>query len=841
MASLKLASVFAVDLNCPSSSLAVVIDICRRAVETAMLLAPHDEMGLVLTGTNSINTVHRNNNNNNDNDSNMDSNSNKNDTCCNHYISVPCALAAPTVDFLEVLKHIEEEQQQRQLEEEEEKEKEKHEVDFLETLRICLQVMRERTEKKRYERIIYLFTDAHIDVKEKSDINNILESFKQLDISLVVVGINFSDIHNNNNNTDDYEEKDNDTEDSNICSLEHLPVKQQNEKVLHIMCDAIGNDSVVVCLEEALQSVMKPNRRKIAQRSLLKVTLTVGDVRLATQFYTKTREERLPALKRTTAEGLEVGVRTLYLGLSEDNTTPSPPLLQQKDVIKGFRYGRTLIACGGITTSSSTETTTTTKEESLKLNGTRSLEALGFVPLKQVPPYVLMGGVNVITPLADDKIGAKGFRSIVQAMVALDQAMIVRFVRTRDANPVLGLCVASQSEKRDVLFFSPLPYAEEVRSFTFSNFEDVCCTDEEEKLIASLVEDMTVDKSVFRPRETFNPVLQQFNDMLRIKLRACVDKGRSEGKETAIEEEKEKEEEEEVSLLDHLRATSTVFGSSGNRLEELLSSVQSKLKTCSNTFVFEANENNNNNNNSKSIHSFEAVRKAFALKRKDEFHSHTNASDVVEDTSTQTPSTVAAAVVVGTSSSSSYTTDAAVKRMGGSVSSSVATVAADTSSFKDTIKSTVDSIHLHVTTVDPIGTFQQMLQSHDVIVVQRAVDELAEVIFKLLRHSVKDAQYTKCVNCVELLRQHCLATGEANYFNNFMLRLMLISYELGHKTFWTSVVLAERGIRLITRCECPKSTIENEAAAIAFISQDRSIPNPILEENCNDDVLEMIV
>ncbi|RNF06728.1 putative KU80 protein [Trypanosoma rangeli] len=746
--SLRLASILALDLNCPPASLELAVEFCRRLAEMTMMLAPHNEMALVLAGTrDSHNPLHH-------------AHCGDTDGTRFKHISVPCALAAPTVEFLEPLVHLAATPPPPC---------ERHAVDFLEILLVSDQVMRGRTANKCYQRVVYLLTDASTDVLRKDGMNSLLQSFQQQGVTLVVIGIDFTEPLVE-------AEADADERENSDEHLAGLSVKAQNERVLRFMCSLLGKESTVVSLADALRGVEELQGRTITQRPLLRVILTVGDVRLATQMFTKAQEERLPTLKKTTPSGEEICMRTIFQGLSEDATP-----LQQKDLRKGYYYGRSLVPCSE------------EDAETMKIKGPRALDALGFVPLQQVPVYVLLGGVKVITPLADDFVGAKAFRSIVRAMAAAGKAMIVRFVRTRDADPVLGLCVPSTKEQRDVLFFSPLPFAEDVRFFDFSDYEGVRDDDddaaEEARLVAAIVEEMTVGKEVLRPCKTFNPVLQQYYATLRAKLRRCAESAATGGNESREVGDAQEEAnggntaagEVLLPLVHALHATSATYGMPGNQLEPMHSSVRAKLEACARSFVYVSNSEN-------------CVTEE---RRTNWSHSSAGSREVAaSDVSSRAPSTVATPCFVAGAS--------------------------------------------HIMTIDPVCTFQKMVQSREGVKVLRAMDELVDTVFKLLRWSLKDAQYAKGTECVLLLRQHCLEAGEADYFNKFLLKLMLIARELDHESFWHNGVVA-RGVAPITRLECPNSTIADEEAARQFLMQDRRLPAPPLEDPDDAEVLNMIV
>ncbi|CAD2218275.1 ATP-dependent DNA helicase 2 subunit 2 [Angomonas deanei] len=497
-----------------------------------------------------------------------------------------------------------------------------------------------------------------------------------------------------------------------------LSIKAQNERVLHFLCSSVGNASQVLSVEDTLQGVSQLRARKILQRPLLKVVLTIGDIRLAVQMFSKAQEEKFPTLKRVTTDGVGVGMASEYVRVGgEEHQGP----IQPGDHVKAFRYGRGLIPC------------TEADLDAMKLHGLRSLEAVAFVPREEVPPYILMGGVKAILPLAGDHTGQKGFACIVRSMLELNRVLIVRHVRTRDAAPSLAVCFPSDQDG-DCLYFAPLPFSEDVRPFRFSNYEEVQCTAAEERMIDNMIDALTVEETVLMPSETFNPSLQQYYGTLRSKLMS-------------------KEESDVPPLLPTLQASSTAFNAFGNPLQPVLEKALPVLDKVAAAFPFAE------------------VDPAKAGDRRS--HWFRLSSGVTPDgqddnsTSDRAPSTVNAFLLK--SKNGAKTGEGSVVS-----TSDVSTIAAE--GLATTVK--------HVTTVDPVGSFEALLANakQDGVARLTAMDEITEVILQLLRYSLKSAHYDKCDDALQALRQCCVHENDPDYYNSFLMKLSVETREMGSGT-----------------------------------------------------------
>ncbi|CCW61757.1 unnamed protein product [Phytomonas sp. EM1] len=512
----KSASVFALDVACANrNAIEQGCELCIRSTLDIMVHTPHDELGLVFAGTKeTLNPLFR---------------SGDTRRWYEHIIVKHDIMQPTTVATLRPLLDLSRQLNSGDLS--------SHETcDMLETIAICAHLL---SARKGGALTIYFITDAKDEVARKEEVYSILKLLQKENIALVVIAVDFSKDMGNVE-----------------AEWDGLRAKAQNECVLRFLCASLGGRSMVVSLEDAIQNLKEGvHRNTMPQRPFLKVVLTVGDIRIATQMFCKTRDAKPSALKRVTQAGEAISRSFEYR--RADN------LVAIEDCVKFIRYGQNCIPI------------TEADLEAMKIRGMRSLVALAFVPLDDIPPYILMGGVKVVLALAGDYVGQKGFSALVRAMVESRKAMIVRFVRMRDAHPVLGVCIGSSNAKRDALFLGKLPFADDVSLYQFPKHEEVVCSADEEQLVAALVDEMTVGREVLRPNNTFNPFLQQYYEYLRAALKADASGAKQ---KFSINEM--------PALLQSLRRTSTAFASPGNTLQPMLQRVKEKLELCSKAFPY---------------------------------------------------------------------------------------------------------------------------------------------------------------------------------------------------------------------------------------------------------------
>ncbi|KAG5472634.1 hypothetical protein LSCM4_01954 [Leishmania orientalis] len=665
--------------------------------------------------------------------------------------------------------------------------------DFIDALQVAVAVLQARTSQKKYSRCIYLLTDARHEVQHKEDLLSLIDALQLLQVTLVVIGFDFQVLMEGIDSQEEHEE----SALGSAGAWVGLDRKTQNEKVLEALCRELGPPSILVSPAEALASLSLPRCRKIRQQPILKVALRIGDVRLATQLFALTHEERLPALRRSTHDGADVVQSVEYVATGD--VGEEPRALPREERLEAFFVGADRVSCNEA------------DREAMKVKGPRALEAIGFVGETEVEPYLLMGGTRALLPLAGDHAGQRGFNALVDAMASGGRAMLVRMVRTADAAPSLCVCfaraAASAAGQRHFVV-APLPFAEDARPLRFSEYPELRFSAAEEQLMDELIDGLSVSDAVLAPQDTFNPALQQYYATLQSKLSAVDALPGKDDAKTILPEGGVPQ------LLSLLRGTSTDFFVEGSEVYEAVSAHWSALASCARTFPYEE-EAGETLKRSKS-----AVGKG-----KPWYQSLTTASLLmgtqgvappsVSEESGGAPSTIAAAILedarpgerVNAASVSSRTTSRA-----NSISTAPHNVPSGDRSFV-------------ITTVDPAGTFSVIVSDPAATEAQlsKAKDDLSDRIWELLRSSTRDSLYRKCVACIAALRQLCVAQDDAAYYNDFLLKLGVVAQQCGHHNdFWVPYVVKRKdssNMWPITAQECRSAALPDDAAAEAFLKK----------------------
>jgi ATP-dependent DNA helicase 2 subunit 2 len=719
--------------------------VCSNLVQQKLIFAPRDEIGLLLAGSRS--TLNR-------------MNVSAPDRYQHFVVARP--IGPPSLDLYQ---HIEGAKQ------------EASSMDMMEALIVAADAIYERTGERRYQRRVFLVSDVQQTVKRKEELTTVLAFYKKQDIQLVVIGVDFEHPEDIVPGNEDWDS---------------LTSKQQNERVLQFVCKDLSGDgggSLIIPVSDALEALSALRKRAVAQRAVARCVLSIGDIRIAVHLHTKTLLARIPSLKKTAEKGLVVEKK--YFSAANPDKE-----LEAAVRVKAYRYGKSVIPF------------TEVDEAQLKFQAERSMMALGFVPMSQIPMHHLMGGIRAVAPAPGDAHGARALSALVQGMDQMQRAMLVRFVRCTNANPMLGVCMPSPKAERDILYFAPLPFAEDVRHYQFTTYSDVVVKPEEANAVDALVNAMTMDKDTLRPSETFNPALQYYYQCVKDRyLRNAAKAADGTPIDTAACSSAP------LPPLDTaLLRSSAKFQNPASTLSAMYRGAQTSLTVCHELFPYVDPE--------------EAAGSAGSAGKTYWFA--TGGAD----------SKAATASVKAEGIPSPYDALTPVGSSPGGGTAATPLSAQEAAKLSAGSHSGV----LHVSTSDPIGTFAALTSgtsTHGSDLIDRALFEMTEVILKLARSSIGRSYYKKCNECVDALRVVCVKEEEAQCFNRFLINLMCAVKGTDHDPYWTQECVA-RGVRPITRLEVRDSDIADAAAAEAFVFASRAAEVPVVEANEEDDLFGML-
>jgi ATP-dependent DNA helicase 2 subunit 2 len=132
-----------------------------------------------------------------------------------------------------------------------------------------------------------------------------------------------------------------------------------------------------------------------------------------------------------------------------------------------------------------------------------------------------------------------------------------------------------------------------------------------------------------------------------------------------------------------------------------------------------------------------------------------------------------------------------------------------------------------VGTKDPIKDFKEMFQRKDVDLVDKAIDEMGKVVFKLIQDSIEDQYYEKSLNCIKELRKGCIDEEEIEKFNEFI-RKVKTTYSGGRKNDFWELIQKEK-ISLITHSESGGSEVTDKESE-KFLNEKEEVQESIDEE-----------
>ncbi|KAG8971417.1 ATP-dependent DNA helicase II subunit 2 [Tulasnella sp. 425] len=136
-------------------------------------------------------------------------------------------------------------------------------------------------------------------------------------------------------------------------------------------------------------------------------------------------------------------------------------MVEAEDLVKGYKYGATWVLID---------------EEFDKLPTKAGIEGgrvIGFMHASKFQRWYLMGEIYSLS--ADDKSirSQIALSSFIRGMVIKDVLAIVRWVHADGADPKMAICCPIVEVERDYLFMARVPFAEDLRNYTFPSLDDL--------------------------------------------------------------------------------------------------------------------------------------------------------------------------------------------------------------------------------------------------------------------------------------------------------------------------------------------------------------------------------
>ncbi|KAJ4465497.1 SPOC domain-like protein [Lentinula edodes] len=346
-------------------------------------------------------------------------------------------------------------------------------------------------KKKTWTRKVILVTDGEGPI-ELEDWEATANKLNELSIALTVVGVDFDD------------------QEFDYVQSNKPDFKRVNEEFFRNQFCPTVNDSVIGNLDRVLEQISLPDV-KTSRSTLMNNVLRIGDVDTRTdeamEILVKTckctsinrpKAFKKFAIRPKTAQEEEAEQQTMiaddgdenkvvtvtyaqlkarteyYVDKSdgkedeedqvkvEEDGEPRPEDLEKvekEELIRGFKYGTSYVPCP--------------EGQFPKLPTKKGIDLIGFIPEKKFRREYAMGEVQYIWGNPDNPTAQCALSSVVQAMYEKGVLAVGRWVTGDGRDPKMGVMSPALFEKVHCLLWVPMPFADDVRKYTFPSLDEL--------------------------------------------------------------------------------------------------------------------------------------------------------------------------------------------------------------------------------------------------------------------------------------------------------------------------------------------------------------------------------
>lgn len=599
--------------------------------------------------------------------------------------------------------------------------------DFIDALVVGLDMLERKVGSRGYSKRIFLVTDAGGDVN-KDDIARIVKTLKDKDIRLNVIGIDFEE------------------------HIEKSEEKEENETLIRHLCDAI--QGVVVSVKEAQGLVQFYVPPKSQGKSVFTGVLDFGqDLNIPVVSFEKTSESKVKSLlklSRLADDSDKPGSMRIITERTYRPYDEPEKELSVKDLVNGYKFGRTIVPVRRM------------DELNTKLRYTCSpcLKLIGFTDRSQVPRSYYASSVQCLFAPFEDDVAVQALAAIVKAMHETDSVAIVRYVKNTRSGAQLGVLTPQVKEDRYFFYHIKLPFAEDIRQYTFSSLMPG--------------ENTVNSKFIYKPVQEQLDTMEDYINLMDL-MEAAVDE---EGSPMESLKPKHTHSPSAQNFYQCIQYRSSL---PKNPLPKLDPTIESFIKP--NRILVE-----------KSQDVLTRMTQQFPLKRRtdedslekkrfwDETFGHIDDEVTLE---------------------SRQEDDSAKKAK-----------KEDKEKPGLSLHALISGGTEQVGSITPTQDFSDMLQRRDVDLVDKAIEQMRQHILKFVIDSIRDSHYAKAMECLIALRKGCIQEDEPDQFNAFLHEMKTLFKDKSRNDFWQLV--NEQGISLIHRGESISSKVEKEESEAFF-------------------------
>ena len=393
--------------------------------------------------------------------------------------------------------------------------------DIVSAIIIAVDMMSRHCKHLKFKKKIFVVTNAVGSQIDPDDVETVAKQFKDNNIELVVLGVDFDDMEYG------FKEEDKPKE------------KKQNEEILKQLVDLSGGQFGT--MQEAIDGLSRPELKSVRPTPTYRGQLRLGDptqydtaLFIDVERYMKVSVRRPPTASafvnrpNGNAEADEndnlQSVNNIYkYRVKGEQYEGGEKVLQREELARGYEYGRTAVSISE-------------SEQNITKYGTEAAyDILGFIPADNVERYMLMDNANMVVAQKGNDKAAMALSSLIHSLFELGSVAIGRLVKKDMTEPILTVLSPLVEPDFEALIENVLPFAEDIRSYRFPPLDKVLTVSGKalaehrnlpsKKLIDSMshfVDNMMLvdedgDNEQVAIDDTFSPLLHTIEDAIKTR------------------------------------------------------------------------------------------------------------------------------------------------------------------------------------------------------------------------------------------------------------------------------------------------------------------------------------
>ncbi|KAI9205546.1 SPOC like C-terminal domain-containing protein [Polychytrium aggregatum] len=639
------------------------------------------------------------------------------------------------------------------------------ECDVVDGLIIGLMTIDMFCRNLKYTKQIFLYTCAESAfVVDGSD--EVIDRAKEMNVAVNVIGFNFG-------------------------KPESSEIKRSTEQYLGQCMET--TDGELWDGDEALALLQSLHTKNVRPATLFRGPLVLGDPqRYPTEtlaipifMYNRTVEAKLPTAKKWSkvAPNQEtvcmVRASQAYYSVHSDgldgNLQPGDDRLERHEVIKGYKYGKTIVPFN------------TVDEEAFKLKTEKSFNIIGFISLDKVHRWMFMGSVASVMAEPGNLSASRSFYAFCRSLYQTQACALVRYVSRDSLAPKIGALIPRIDTGETYCLFVQLPFAEDCRDYSFISLRPLTEPTlglPESNRVASVLNSSTsfdahsVGSGVSKGTSVAGPPAKR----MKFDARRCSD------------EEVRHRMDDFVDSMDLMNPPPSGSDGEAFKSQDVFNPVYQRLWQCiiARALNGPASEippvDARFMAGIKPLPELEERAKDASLKLSEAFN--------VKKVESKKSNTTKDVWMARARNANLPLLDGRE----GSVAPSESSVSSEKRRLAELTVAKVEKIG----SITPAADFRAMCARRDKDCIPAAMEQMPQVILQLITNSADGEYYDKALEAIHEFRRGCIIESESDCFNAFLERLQtetLVKTRLHHR-FWSGHVVPG-GIGAITSDECP--------------------------------------